>query len=516
MNALPIVHRELLILSRRRWFYWLRTGVGMVIALVSCLVLAITWNLGAAQGLGAPLFRTLTVLSYCICLLAGPVLLADSVAEEKSAGTLGLLFLTNTRSHDIVGGKFVALAMPAIHCLLAAVPVMGMALLLGGVTAGEFLRTTVALVNLLFWSVSTTLLCSVFAPNGRSAFALALAVVLGAAGALPALLLTQSNLPGNHFWLAHALAGPAFALWTAPDAVFAADSSAYTTALGTSQLLGWVCLAGAVFGLPLFWREDPHAPQRPRTFRRKTAARRARTSDSLAWLARQRLDGPLTAWGLALAAAVTLELLVHASSVNGLWVAFAAYALHGVFKVWVGWAASRAFTVERDSGALELLLVTPVGETAVWRAWLAGLRRRFFLPALALGGFDLLLAWRAAVAPAQGDFQPGIFFLTLLAVVVFFLDCYTLSWTGLWNGLVARNATRACIRTLLVTLIVPGIGFINGLFAAAVAGLLTADTLAGFVLVWFVVSFGLDVLLGSRAMVRLSHDCREAVVQRTA
>jgi hypothetical protein len=67
MNALPIVHRELLILSRRRWFYWLRTGVGMVIALVSCLVLAITWNLGAAQGLGAPLFRTLTVLSYCIC-----------------------------------------------------------------------------------------------------------------------------------------------------------------------------------------------------------------------------------------------------------------------------------------------------------------------------------------------------------------------------------------------------------------------------------------------------------------
>ena len=141
MNALPIVRRELLVLSRRRWFYWLRTGVGSAIALVSCIVFAVTWNSPTAQGLGAPLFFTVTFMSYLVCVLAGPVLLADCIAEEKTAGTLGLLFLTDTESHDIVGGKFIALAMPALHCVLASVPIMGIAFFLGGVSAGEFARS---------------------------------------------------------------------------------------------------------------------------------------------------------------------------------------------------------------------------------------------------------------------------------------------------------------------------------------------------------------------------------------
>ena len=69
MNPVPILHRELIILSRCRWFYWLRTGVGAGMALISCIVIAVTWILPPTKpwraiiqhGHGNLLFRMLPV-----------------------------------------------------------------------------------------------------------------------------------------------------------------------------------------------------------------------------------------------------------------------------------------------------------------------------------------------------------------------------------------------------------------------------------------------------------------------
>jgi ABC-type transport system involved in multi-copper enzyme maturation permease subunit len=517
MNAFPIIHRELLVLSRRRAFYWWRTGVGAAIALATGIVLTVTWNAATYQGLGEPLFYTVTVMSYLVCLLAGPVLLADSVAGEKSAGTLALLYLTHARSPDIVGGKFVALAMPAVHCLLAAVPVMGLAFFLGGVTGAEFFRTAVALANLLFFSLVATLLCSVVAPNGRIAFGTALLIVLGCGATLPALVMANAGSNFGQFWPVRALASPALALWSAREAVLTTSPSAYAAALTTSQVLGWLFLAGAMGAFPFCWQTDPSAPKRTARFQRKPGRTIGRSQNPLEQMAKHRLGGTLAAWLLALATAIVITLMwrsAQAALVSGIAVAFTAYAAHGVFKVWVAWVASRAFAAERDSGALELLLVTPLGETAVWRAWLRGLRQRFLMPALALVGFDLLLAWIVSVHASDGVMEMRPFFLTLLAATVFLFDCYTLSWTGLWSGLAARSPTRACIRTMMGVLVVPGAFFLNTLFAAAVTGMLDDELLTGLVLAWAALSILADLLLAGIAMVRLSHDCREAAIRQ--
>lgn len=519
MNALPIVRRELLVLSRRRWFYWLRSGVGSAIALVSCIVFVATWNSATPQNLGAPLFYTVTLMSCLFSVIAGPVLLADCIAEEKSAGTLGLLFLTDTRSFDIVGGKFLALAMPAIHCLLAATPIMAIAFFLGGVTVGEFTRTTLALLNILFFSLAATVLCSALARTGRHAFGLALLLVLACCGALPALMIVwpQSALINN--WLTQIPGGAMLAFWNARDAMFDLNPAGYSFTLISNHVLGWMFLAGAASTLPFCWREPPdkylsrtksdNAPQR------NTAPRRRQIPDPLAWLARHRLGGTFDAWIMAggtMLAMLGLSYATQAGFVPGLLLVLVAYALHGVFKVWVAWVSSRAFAVERESGALELLLVTPLGENAIWKAWLKGLRQRFLIPALVLVAFDIVLAWRHATADASDEL--GAYFLTALAVPIFLIDCYTLTWVGLWSGLAARNATRAGIRTLLGTLIIPGGFFLTAAISLGVTTGFTGGEFTTLVCIWFILSFVINLFFGTHAMLRLSHDCREIAVKK--
>ena len=243
--------------------------------------------------------------------------------------------------------------------------------------------------------------------------------------------------------------------------------------------------------------------------------KRSLPDEAISWLVRRRLGGTSAAWLLTLASASIIGISATAAgnSLTAKFITvFAAYAMHGAFKVWVGWVSSRAFAAERDNGALELLLITPLGDNFIWRAWLKGLRHRFLLPALTLVAFDLMLAWHVAIHGTPGDTHLGIFFLTLLAAPIFLLDCYTLTWIGLWSGLSARNSTRACIRTMLWVLIVPGAIFFNILAAAALSGGMNNDLFILFVCVWAGVSFLVDLVFGSLAMIRLSHDCRNAAI----
>ena len=518
MNLLPVAHRELLVLSRRPLLYWLRSGTGLAVAILSTGLVTVYLLDGSAPAeLGPPLFKALAAVSFVFCLLAGPCLLADSLAEEKRAGTLGLLFLTDLRGHDIVAGKCVALAMPAVHCLLAVMPVTAVAFFLGGVSGGEFLRMSAALVNLLFCSLAVTVLCSALARDGRRAFGAALLVVLGCGALLPGFSHWLNGTGNATLLVLNSLASPGMPFWTVPDANYATDSTAFFSPLILSHGAAWLCLVVASVALPFAWQE------RPERLPRFTRARSRRppplpvTLLPLDWLARRQLGGPVTSWLMAGGIALILLLppsLDHNPAFAGFDLLLVAYALHALFKVSVAAAASRAFLRERDSGALEILFVIPQGEKAVWREWLAGLRRRFLLPVLALVAFDLALAWHWFVVLPNDPAGVGQFVLVLSAAVMFLLDCYALSWVGLWQGLTAPNATRAFIRTLLFVLVLPGAVFVAliGLLAISVGPL--EDALVALGIGWFITGFLTDIAVGAWSMVRLSHDGREAALAR--
>ena len=67
------------------------------------------------------------------------------MSEEKREGTLGLLFLTDLRGFDVVLGKLVACSLRGAYGLVAALPVIGLALLMGGVTGFELWRLALVL-----------------------------------------------------------------------------------------------------------------------------------------------------------------------------------------------------------------------------------------------------------------------------------------------------------------------------------------------------------------------------------
>src|SRR5439155_6521132 len=122
--------------------YRLRFWTAVIAMAVGLSCLLWVWLARGRANLGNPLLTILTDYTFGLCLLAGVFLTADCLSEDKREGTLGLLFLTDLHGYDVVLGKFVARLVSALYGLLALLPITAFPLLLGGVTIGEFWRTS--------------------------------------------------------------------------------------------------------------------------------------------------------------------------------------------------------------------------------------------------------------------------------------------------------------------------------------------------------------------------------------
>ena len=172
ISFLPIVGRELRRLARRSLTYRVRTAAAVGAAIISLGVVAVNVSSGGTPvTLGRALFVPLALLAFGFSLMTGPVLTGDCLSEEKRAGTMGLLFLTNLNGFHVVTGKLVAMALPAVHCLLAILPILAISFFMGGVTGGEFLRTAVVLGGTLLLSLAGGMLASSLCHDGRKALA---------------------------------------------------------------------------------------------------------------------------------------------------------------------------------------------------------------------------------------------------------------------------------------------------------------------------------------------------------
>src|SRR5213596_3425575 len=161
MTFLPVVDRELRVAARRRGTYWTRLLFAVVCAGIVGLVLMFAWAMrGGTSGVGAGLFHFLTLIALGFSAFAGVFLTADCLSEEKREGTLGLLFLTDLKGYDVVLGKLMARSLSAVHGLLAIFPVLAITLTLGGVSAAEFWRMALVLLNTIFFSLSAGMFVS--------------------------------------------------------------------------------------------------------------------------------------------------------------------------------------------------------------------------------------------------------------------------------------------------------------------------------------------------------------------
>src|SRR5436190_3119756 len=256
MTFLPIVDRELRVTARRRSIYRLRLAVALTAMFLAGIIFVV--NLGAPQHqLGRHLFEGLSVFSIIYCLYSGRISTADCLSEEKWEGTLGLLFLTDLKGYDVVLGKLAATSVSAFYGLLAALPVLAVPLLLGGITNAEFWRVALVLVNTFLLSLAIGIFGSALSRDARRAMAANLAFGLLLMAVLPAGIAAVIYFAGLPLRPEAFMACPIYSFYLCDDVRYNAEPHHFWWSVGVVHLLTWLLLALTACIAPRTWQDKP-------------------------------------------------------------------------------------------------------------------------------------------------------------------------------------------------------------------------------------------------------------------
>ncbi|MDB6019480.1 MAG: type transporter [Pedosphaera sp.] len=536
MIVLPIVDRELRVAARRAGTYWMRFGAALIVLVIWVVLLFYSRQASTLQ-MGQHLLNALGILALGFSMLAGVFLTSDCLSEEKREGTLGLLYLTDLKSYDIVFGKFVATSLHACFGLLAIFPILGLTLLLGGVTGQEFARLLLVFVMTLFFSLSLGMFVSAVNHEAKQAIMHTFLAVLMLAGACPALwwlqtLLLKTNALDFLLW-----PSPGYAYMNGFDSWyrFGLGSADYWHSLETLFFMGLICIIAANIVLPRSWQEGnpsrlAQAWHRWRAFFFWTDAspRKARHLPFLAgnpfyWLtvrdssprrmARKALLILTPIWLLAIIISVTKTSRNEPAFITAMFVAF---GLHLIIKTLVIIEASRRMSEDRQSGALELLLVTPLSVQAILAGQKAALTRHFIGSLITLGCLNLglvatVLIFSKALHMSWDD-QFIFIELFLGGILMLVMDFWALGWVGMWRGLNAQKHHRAVIRTLIQIMAIPWVIIFFLIFLQQ--GFRSAGSAAFTFGCWFGVGAIVDLVSSRAARRKLEQQLRSAASQR--
>jgi ABC-type transport system involved in multi-copper enzyme maturation permease subunit len=183
----------------------------MGVAMLVWLLLMAGGRAMTAPQLSESLFGAFGILALGFCLLSGVFLTADCLSEEKREGTLGLLFLADLRSYDVILGKLTATSISSIYGLLAIFPILAVPFLMGGVTAGEFWRVVLVLLVTLMMSLNVGILTSTLCREARQAMSGTFLGILILTGVLPAIYWVEDLMLRSRQWNALLVPSPAYA-----------------------------------------------------------------------------------------------------------------------------------------------------------------------------------------------------------------------------------------------------------------------------------------------------------------
>jgi hypothetical protein len=486
MTLLPIVERELRVAARKRSTFWLR----VVAALVAILIGGGFMAVGALGGtgtarLGGTLFNVLTWLALAASLSAGLFFTSDSLSEEKREGTLGFLFLTDLRGYDVAGGKLAATSLRGSYALLAFFPVLATTLLMGGVTGAQFWKSTLALMNALFCSLSAGLLVSSVSRDSQKALVgtLLALLILSACGPLLSTSYAAVWHTGSARWLS--LSSPYHVFRMAS----AGGGSYFWRGLLVSHITGWVLLGLAAALVPRTWQQRNktssgatwvHAWKYGGVRFRLALRRRLLDRNPVRWLVARERWQSFWLWVVALFAASVFG-IVAASGPALAWMIWSqlSWLFLLLLYLWTASQSSLFFVEARRNGLLEILLVTPLTSREVvlgqWGAW----RRMVCMPALlllVLQAAGTCLAQQASGAMVSGSVgiaRPELVFAILVGVLGAMssgANLLALSWFGMWMGVTSKKASLATLKTILFVQVIPwlAISFVSAFISMLV------------------------------------------------
>ncbi len=520
MTFLPVVERELRVAARRRGAYWARLAAagGAVLCSAAILLWRPIGGVLAAQT-GDVLLSVLTSLVFSLCLLSGPVLTADALSEERREGTLGLLFLTDLRGLDVVLGKLAAASVTALFGLLAVLPMLAIPILLGGVDLGEFVRLALVLVNTLFLSLAIGLAMSACCVQGRSALALTVFGLFLLAGLVP--LFVDLRMSVGWASLAASTISPTCVLWLASAATYQQQASAFWLSIGVTHALAWLLLVLAGALTARVWREPTGWFARVSHQRRwhnwcygHPNQRRNRRwlldKNPVAWLGqRQQLKQRLL-WvsiGVALAFWVWFRIRHAQFADSGSTVFLIGLLLLAPLKWLAASEASQRMAAEMQSGALEVLLTTPMTVREILRGHLQSMGHMFLWPAAAVLAVQAVML---SLIPSATHADRALVGMAIVGMVMCIWDLHALAWVGMWLGATLRKPSRAFAGTVLRILVAPW-----GLLAltSVVIGWPYWYSLWPL---WLVICVALNLFYSLQARTRLHNNFRRHAAERYA
>ena len=468
MTLVPIIERELRASARHAFTYYLRAA-GVTVALVVSLWFGLMHGFGSTMG--GRLFRSLHSTLFCAIWVLVPIMTADCISRERREGTLGLLFMTPLTGADVVIAKGFAHGLRALSLLLAVLPVLTIPFLIGGVSGVEAIMSALIDLGAMCWALSAGLLASASSRVRMRA------------------LITAALCAIFFFFLVELLVGwrLSLAVSVAPSVMWPSESSLAfllglgfeTSAMGAGVVPGFAKVISTaqmlramveVSGLSFFalvlvlliagrktrlaWQDE--SPSAWKLWLNKVFCtpviwlsllkrwmRHKIERNPIGWLEQRTWSGRLVTWGwLAVIIALYSAILGDRNFFNS----------YRAMQLWLAWlmcgslamSAAGSFRRERESGVLELLLVSPLHEEQIILGRLAGLWGQF-LPSFAL----LLSVWTyfQSFTPQVGDSNEPIFF--------FGLTYFTLPVVGLYFSLYCRALLSAFLATIVVGLLLP-------------------------------------------------------------
>ena len=400
------------------------------------------------------LFHILLLLSSGKAVFETAHFSLDLIASERRNGTLGLLMLTGLSGGEIFASKLAGVLMIQLSSGLALLPCFAVSFLLGGVPGSAFLATAVLIPNLTFLTLALCLAASTLARDEDGAMVAAGAVGCVIALAGPAVYYAA-------IWIAPVGAGwlqisPLYGVMLIWDLFKTATFPQFWLNSGITFGYSLALAAAAAWLLERTWREGPDAaeflsfwPMAGRQLARLAIRShpydpRWLSPNPFVWLAMRDKQSLSLAWvAVILSATVWFIGFVLWPRTWGapLTTILAALALNGIVGIMAMFSAAKRVSEDRRSGALELLLTTPLEVKQILQGQRQALRNEFRSLLLTVLVMNAVLAGVAIAARPLWDILALTAFLECWCVVgclvKFCLGSSTVSlvmWAALNSG----------------------------------------------------------------------------------
>ncbi|MDB6040027.1 MAG: hypothetical protein JWM99_3868 [Verrucomicrobiales bacterium] len=471
MVSFPLIARELRIQSRKRATYYSRVGWSLVaIALLGFY----WWSFPDRRTNGQQMLSAIHGFLAFMLLILAPIGAAGALNRENREGTLGLLLLTDLSPAQIVLGKVFVHSCKLLYLAAMMLPFFMIPVLLGGVEIQDFLLSLAILFSIVIIGVSTGMVASATIVEFGPALAWALVFELLLAWLLESIVanILIAHLPKNRFDVPLSirifLLGPSIIILplTAKDAfgtLLVSRSLFLWFELGFS-LVSILILVGATrfcarkverhahfaieskrqvafrkkFLTPRFWRGS---------FRRSMSQKLDR--NPLLWLEYRTAWARSARWIMLLIVLLAETFLLRVMPYRDGFLQF--HLLFVIlFVTFLALKSSSSFQREKESGAFELLLVTPLTETKLLTARLRAVARYYGMIVVTLAAFCLVgISWAQTEYETRRNPSFEVCFASICASI------FSVPVCGFYFALRCRAFALALFSTIGVAILAP-------------------------------------------------------------